>query len=481
MTSTPTLDSDRRRRTSPRAWALLLVVCGALFLEGIDIAMLAVAVPAISADLGLGAGQGHWTISAYVLGYGGFMLLGGRVADLLGRRRVFLTGLWVFVGFSVLGGLADAGWLLIAARFAIGVAAAFMTPAGFSIVTTTFAEGRARDRALSIYGAVGAGGFTLGLVAGGLLTSVSWRWVFFAPALIGVALLVAGHRFIRADRDLPATGRRSFDVAGALTGTGAMVALIYAIVSGGEHGFDGGALVAVTASVALALAFVTIERRSAAPLLRLGILREGVLALVSVGGLLFMGAFFGFQFGLTLYLQDLRGWTPLEVGLTFAVMGADLVLAPVLAPWLVGRFGNVAVMTAGFVAAFISYALALRLDATWGYVDLLPSLLLVGVAFALVYGPLTSAAADGIAEEEHGVAGGVVYTAFQFGGALGLSAVTTALLASGAAEPALGDHRRAMVVPAVGALLAVLAGLAAWGRRARVSAAARRSRSLAAR
>lgn len=467
MTTTQTPGPDARERIPPRAWALLLVVCGALFLEGIDIALLAVAVPAISQDLGLGAGHGHWAISAYVLGYGGFMLLGGRVADLLGRRRVFLVGLWVFVAFSVLGGLADSGWLLIAARFAIGVAAAFVTPAGFSIVTTTFPEGRARNRALSLYGAVGAGGFTLGMVAGGLLTSVSWRWVFFAPAVIGAVLLIAGHRFIRADGHLPPTHRRSFDVAGALTGTGAMIALIYAIVSGSETGYDAAALVAVAVALALATAFVAIERRSPAPLLRLGILREGTLSHVSIAGLLFMGAFFAFQYGMTLYLQDLRGWTPLEVGLTFAIMGLDLALAPLLAPWLVGRFGNVVVMTAGFVAALAAYALTLRLDDRWQYVDLLPTLLLVGVAFALVYGPLTSAAAEGIAEEEHGVAGGVVYTAFQFGGALGLSLVTTVLLASDATDPALADHQRAMLVPTIGTLLAVVVGLAAWARRAR--------------
>jgi MFS family permease len=468
VTSSVDRNNPVETEPAPLAWALLLVVCGALFLEGIDIAMLNVAVPAISDDLGLEAAQAHWVISAYVLGYAGFMLLGGRVADLLGRRRVFLTALWVFVGFSIVGGVADSGWMLILARFATGVAAAFMTPAGFSIVTTAFAEGPARDRALAIYGAVGAGGFTLGMVVGGLLSSASWRWVFFAPVVIGAVLLVVGHRMIRADGALPSTSRASFDVAGALTVTGSMVALIFAVVSGSEYGYDTTSLLAFAVAALLAAVFVGIERRSAAPLVRLGLLREGVLAHASIAGLLFMGAFFGFQFALTLYLQELRDWTPLEVGLTFAIMGADLALAPIVAPWLVARFGNVVVMTAGFAAALVSYVLTLRLDGSWGYVELLPSLLCIAVAFALVYGPLTSASAEGIDEAEHGVAGGVVYTAFQFGGALGLSAVTTVLFAGGDEVAGTGDYQRALLVPVIGALLALIVGIAACIRRGRV-------------
>lgn len=463
----PTSAEDRGDSVPPRAWAVLLVICGALFLEGIDIAMLNVAVPVIGHELGLSAGSDHWVISAYVLSYGGFMLLGGRAADLLGRRRVFLTGLWVFTAFSILGGIAQSGWLLVLARFVTGVAAAFMTPAGFSIVTTSFAEGRARDRALAINGAVGAAGFTLGTVAGGLLTSVSWRLVFFAPVAIGSLLLVLGHRLIQPDRRPVGRGGH-FDLAGALTATGTMVALILAVVSGSQTGLGAATVPALVIAVGLATAFLLIERRSVAPLVRPGILREGMLPYASIAAVVFMGAFFGFQFVLTLYLQNLRGWSPLEVGLTFAVMGADLALAPLAAPWLVARFGSVVVMTAGFATAAASYGLALRLDDGWGYLDLLPSLLLVAVAFALVYGPLTSAATEGLPEEGHGVAGGIVYTAFQFGGALGLSAVTAALLAAGPGGPSLPDYRRALLVPVAGALLALVVGLAAIARRGRV-------------
>ncbi len=200
MTTVLTQDPESAvERMSARAWALLLVLCGALFLEGVDIAMLNVAVPEIRADLDLSLAAAQWVISAYVLGYGGFMLLGGRSADLFGRRRVFLVALGVFVAFSGIGGLAHEGWLLVLARFVTGVAAGFMTPAGLSIVTTSFPAGAMRDRAVVVYGAVGAAGFSLGMVAGGLLTSVGWR--------LGV-LRAGGHR------RRPPRGRSGPDPAG---------------------------------------------------------------------------------------------------------------------------------------------------------------------------------------------------------------------------------------------------------------------------
>jgi MFS family permease len=467
VTSGLTAQSSEQQMT-PRAWGLLLVVCGALFLEGSDIAMLNVAVPAIADDIGLSAGSAHWVISAYVLGYAGFMLLGGRCADLFGRRRVFLTALTVFVAFSAAGGLADTDWVLVLARFATGVAAGFLTPAGFSIVTTTFPEGSLRDRALVLYGAVGAAGFVLGMVAGGLLTTASWRWVFYAPALLGGLLLVAGFALIRPDEPRPGI-IVGFDLLGAITGTAGMVAIVYSLIEVGEGDGLSGTLLPLAAAVVLLLAFVAIERRSDVPLLRLGLLREGLLPYASIAGLLFMGAFFAFQFAVTLYLQELRGWSPLEAGLTFAIMGLDLIVAPLVTPPLVRRFGSARVMTAGFVAATLAFGRLTWLDDDWVYVDLLPSLLLVAVAFALVYGPLISAAAEGVAEEEQGAAGGVVYTAFQFGGALGLAAVTIALSAGDGHVAVVGDYQRALVVPAVAAAVAVLVGVLASRRRVRIA------------
>src|SRR5882757_4825071 len=185
------LMSTSSGRMDGRAWGVLLVLCGAIFLEGIDVAMLNVALPSIRADLGLSTGMLSGVVSAYVLGYGGFMLLGGRVADLFGRRRVFLIALAVFLVFSAVGGFAAEGWTLLIARFVKGVAAAFMTPAGLSIITTGLAEGPQRNRALLVYAGTAAGGYSLGLVVGGLLAAVDWRWVFFAPAVLAGVILVA--------------------------------------------------------------------------------------------------------------------------------------------------------------------------------------------------------------------------------------------------------------------------------------------------
>src|SRR5918995_6116733 len=183
-----------------RVYALLAVLSGAIFLEGMDVSMMGVALPSMRAELGLSTSSLQWVVSSYVLGYGGFVLLGGRAADLLGRRRMFVTWLVVFVAFSGLGGLATEGWMLILARFATGVAAGFLTPAGLSIITTTFAEGPARNKAILVYAGTGAAGFSLGMVAGGLLTAIDWRWVFFAPVLLAAILLAAALRLVPQDQ-----------------------------------------------------------------------------------------------------------------------------------------------------------------------------------------------------------------------------------------------------------------------------------------
>src|SRR6516165_8196949 len=237
-TISPVADS----RWNPRVWGLLVVLCGALFLDALDVSMVGVALPSIRADLGLSTASLQWVVSAYVLGYGGLLLLGGRAADLLGRRRVFLVVLGVFAVVSLLGGLVSSAVLLIAARLVKGMAAAFTAPAGLSIITTTFAEGHARNRALSIYSAFGAAGFSLGLVLSGLLTEVSWRWTLLLPAPIAAAILVAGIRLIprtdspAAARSLVHTrhgapqARRGFDLLGAVTVTAGMLLLVYAVV-----------------------------------------------------------------------------------------------------------------------------------------------------------------------------------------------------------------------------------------------------------
>lgn len=457
----PTVAIDRLGR---RDRLILLVLCGAIFLEGIDVAMLNVAIPSIRADLGLSTGMASGVVSAYVLGYGGFMLLGGRAADMYGRRRMFVSWMAVFVVFSGLGGLATEGWMLLVARFATGVAAAFMTPAGLSIITTGFAEGPLRNRALLVYAATASAGFSLGLVTGGLLTAIDWRWVFFAPVVLSVVLLALALVLL----DEPDAGRRQpqrLDLLGAATVTGTMLLLVYGVVRL-EHPGDGATVTAgvFAAGVALLATFVAVERRATAPIVRLGILRAAPLVRANLGAMLFAGSFFGFQFLMTLYLQELRGWSTIQTGLALLAIGIDAVLAPIVTPRLVQRFGNARVITAGFAIAGTGYALFLRIGVDWSYAAMLPTMVLLGVAFTLVYGPLTIAATDGVAEHEQGLAGGMLNTSFQFGAALGVSLVTAVHVAAQGGS-AIDAVRRALLVPVVAAFAA--AAVAASGIRRR--------------
>ena len=462
--SAPLDSTDRMTR---RAWGMLLVLCGAIFLEAIDGSMMGVALPSIRADLGLSTAELQWVVSAYVLGYGGFVLLGGRAADLLGRRRMFLAWLVVFIAFSGLGGLATEGWVLIVARFVTGVAAGFMTPAGLSIITTTFAEGRQRNKALLIYAGAAGSGFSLGLVVSGLLTAIDWRWVFFAPVLMATVILVVAVRLIpheaRTERQVG-----GFDLTGAGILTIAMLVLVFAIVRAPDVAPEW-TIGALASGIVLLGVFVAVERRSAAPLLRLGMLRSAALLRANAGAILLLGSFVGFQFILVLYLQELRGWSEIETGLALLAIGIETVLGPTLTPWLVNRFGVHRVIVAGLVLAVAAYVLFLPVDADWTYAAMVPSLALLGIAFALTFGPLTIAATNGVAEEEQGLASGILTMSFQFGAALGLAVVTAVIVAvtGSDASPAaqLEGFHAALVVPLVAAILGVIITAFGFGRR----------------
>jgi len=455
-----------------RASGALLVLCAALFLDAMDVSSTGVALPSIRTDLDMSTSSLQWVVSGYVLGYGGFLLLGGRAADLLGRRRMFLVSLGVFLVASALGGLANDGTLLIATRFIKGVSAAFTAPAGLSIITTSFPEGPARNRALSIYTATGATGFSLGLVLSGLLTEIGWRWVFFFPVPIALITLLAAIRLV-PDQGRPAPAAGGFDVAGAVTMTAAMLLLVFTVVEAPEAGWTSTRTLGSLAAVAVILAaFVWREQRAAAPLVRLGILRSGSLVRANLGAMSLIGGWFGFQFIATLYMQQLRGWSALETGLAILPGGLLVaVLSPRIAP-LVGRFGVTPLIVAGLSMTVGAYALFLPIGLDSSYATaMLPTFVLAGLGFALAYGPLNIAATNGVAPEEQGLAGGLVNTSFQFGGALVLAVVTAVNDANagtdGSPQALLDGFQAAIVV----SLIAAVLGVAATALRRRWDAA----------
>jgi EmrB/QacA subfamily drug resistance transporter len=448
---------------------LLVVLCGVLFLDGLDVSMVGVALPSINADLHLTTSQLQWIVSGYVLGYGGLLLLGGRTADLLGRRKTLLIALSVFTLASALGGLVDDGTLLVVTRFLKGAAAAFTAPAGLSIITTTFAEGPERNRALSIYTATGASGFSLGLVLGGVLTELGWRWTFLLPVPIALALLAVGPRVIPHDRGA-ALSRRRFDVPGAVTLTTGMLLLVRTIVEAPDQGWASAQTIGAFALSAILLSlFVAIERRSPAPLVRLGILRSSSLVRANLGMMTMFGAYVGFQFVMTLYLQTLNGWSAIQTALAFLPAGLLVALLSTRIGPIVDRLGTARLVALGALSFAVGYtAIAARgIDIAPSYIlELLPTMLLLGFGFALSFPTLNIAGTSGVGDHEQGLASGLVQTSFQVGGAIGLAVVSAIITgqAGGSTDPGvvLDAYRTALVVVtgvAIAGLVIALSGL----------------------
>ena len=466
-------------RWSPRLWGVLIVLGGALCLDALDVSMVGVALPSIRTALGLSTSSLQWIVSGYVLGYGGLLLLGGRAADLLGRRRVFLVALAAFAGLSLLGGLTSVPGLLIGARFVKGIAAAFTAPAGMSLLTTTFPEGPMRNRAFSIYSVFGGSGFSLGLVLSGLLTAVSWRWTLLVPAPVALIVLAAGWWLIPRDAREPgkaATARRSFDLPGALTVTFSMLLLVYTVVSAQQAGWTSARTIGSFALVAAGLAaFVAIESRSRDPLMPLRIFRSGALRRANIGAVTLFGSYVSFQFLATQYLQSLAGWSPISTALAFLPAGVMVAVLSVGVGGLLGRFGTGRLAAAAFVCLAVAYAVFLRAGVTPDYpAVMLPTMLLVGLAFGLGFSALSVAATDGMPNDEQGLAASLFQTSFQVGGALVLAIVTAVVDAGGGSRlttPAatLAAYRPALFfitgVAALGAIVA-LAGLRRTAERA---------------
>ncbi|WP_028265732.1 MFS transporter [Arthrobacter sp. MA-N2] len=458
-------------------WLLLMVVCTVLALDGLDVSMVGVALPSIGHELHLGTGSLQWIVSAYVLGYGSLLLLGGRLADLLGRRRIFLIALTVFAAASLLGGLVDDPAILIATRFVKGLAAAFTAPTGFSIITTNFAEGRERNKALSIFTTFGASGFSLGLVVGGLMTSLSWRWTFLVSVPIAVAVVLLGMLFI--PRDKPSTEESGHDIWGAVTLALGMLGLVYTLVSAPEKGWGSVATIAGFAISAAVLAtFAIIENRVKHPLIRFGILREGWVARANLSAVGLFGSYLSFQFILTMYLQSVLGWSPLGMALALLPTGLLVATSAPFADRFIEKFGAPKLILAGLTAMGLGYVLFLRVGTSPNYVlDILPSVLLLGVGFALAFPSINVQATAGIRDSEQGLAAGLIQTSTQVGAALVL-AVTTALVSGhGTSDGAsstvsaaamLDQYRPGLALSAAVAIAALLVA-ASPARRRRTS------------
>ncbi|WP_433894005.1 MFS transporter [Streptomyces sp. CA-111067] len=467
--STPsTTVPSTEARWSALQWGTLFVLCAALFLDALDVSMVGVALPSIGADLDLSTSSLQWVVSGYILGYGGLLLLGGRAADLLGRRRVFLIALGVFAVASLFGGLVDSGELLIASRFIKGLSAAFTAPAGLSIITTTFAEGPVRNRALTIYSSCGATGFSMGLVLSGFLTELGWRWTMLLPAPIALIALIAGLKLIpKSPRE--STKGRGYDLPGALTGTAAMLLLVFTVVSASDAGWASARTLVSFAAVAVLLAgFVAIEQRSASPLIRLGVLRSSSQVRANLGGATFFGSYVAFQFLVTQYMQNVLGWSALHTALAFLPAGSLVaVLSTRMGP-IVDRFGTMRVIAVGFVSLVAGYLLFLRIDLHPSYAAvILPSMLLLGGAFGLAFPSLNIQATNGVKDEEQGMVSGLLNTSFQVGGAIFLAIVTAVVTASAGEHPSgkqaiLDSYRPGLLVVTgigIAGLLLILSGL----------------------
>lgn len=450
---------------SARTWAALMLLCGVLFLDGLDVSMVGVALPSIRADLGLTTAQLQWVVSGYVLGYGGLLLLGGRAADLFGRRRVLIAGMAVFTIASAIGGLVSDPNLLIATRFLKGASAAFTAPAGLSYITTTFAEGPVRNKALSVYTAFGASGFSSGLILGGALTEAGWRFTFLLPVPFALFILAAAPRLLQKDR--PSEGPRpSIDIPGAVTLTAGMLLLVRTVVRAPDAGWTSATtLVSFAIAAVLLAAFITIEQRTKHPLVRLGILRQGHIVRANLGAMATAGSYFGFQFIGTLYFQSVLGWSALETALAFLPAGLLVAFGSTRVGPLVNRFGTAPLMAVAFTSFAAGYALFLRTDLNPTYLTMvLPTMILIGIGFALGFPSFNMQGTSGVADHEQGLASGLINTSFQVGGAITLAVVSAVIGDDGAngAQFLHDSHTAVGVVTGVAALglVSALSGLA---------------------
>jgi EmrB/QacA subfamily drug resistance transporter len=411
--------SERRR------WWALALLSTVQFMVVLDIAIVNVALPSIKVDLGFSQENLQWVISAYALVFGGFLLLGGRAADLLGRRRIFLGGLVVFTLASLLAGLAWSEASLIGARALQGLGAAIISPAALSILSTTFSEGRERNVALGVWGAVGGFGAAAGVLLGGIFTdALSWEWIFFINVPVGTAAFAFAPFLLGESRDARV---RRFDVPGALLVTGGLSLLVYAITQAGQQGWLAGETLAFFATaVVLLVGFVAWELRHPEPLMRLGIFQIRTVSGANAAGFILGTALFAMFLMLTLYMQQVLGYSAMKAGVAYLAVAGSAIVWSAVAAQLVTRVGVKPVLVTGMASLTAGLVYFTQVSVGGSYLgDLLPGFLLIAVGIGFSFVPISIAALAGVEASEAGLASGLINTSQQIGGALGIAALST--------------------------------------------------------
>lgn len=420
---------EQEKQVNEWRWVVAVLVSMAVFLDTVDVSIINVALPNLQRDLQLTTTDLQWVQGAYVLTNAGLQLLGGRAADLLGRRRIFLTGIALFGLSSLTGGLAHNGWLLILARGMQGIGAAMMFPAAVSILTTTFAEGPDRSKALGIFTATAGAGFSLGLVVGGLLTSfISWHWVFFVNVPFAVLIVVLGLLMVPEGRSALVT--RSYDLPGAITVTAGLLLLVYAITQANDSGATLGKTVGLLLlALVLLVVFILIEQRTTSPLMPLHIFRASTIRAANVAFLTLLGSFFGFLFIFTLYLQDVLHYSPIHA--SFALLPGGLVsilVARFVAPWLVNRVGTKLSCFFGLLCLMSGIAFFALTGVSSDYIGtILPAVILTNIGMSIGNTALSLAGVSGIEATEQGLAAGLQGAVGAAGGGLGLAIVAAVI------------------------------------------------------
>ena len=454
--------------TERRKWLALGLLSAVQFMVVLDIAIVNVALPSIQVDLGFSEENLQWVISAYALFFGGFLLLGGRAADLLGRRRLFISGLVLFTVASLLAGLAWSDRSLIGARALQGLGAAIISPAALSILSTTFAEGRERNRALGVWGAVGGFGAAAGVLLGGVLTdALSWEWIFFVNIPVGATAFVLAPFLLEESRDASV---KRFDASGAVLVTAGLSSLVYAITQAGQQGWLAARTLGfLVVALALLAGFVAWELRQSEPLMRFGILRTRTVAGANVAGFILGTALFSMFLMLTLYMQQVLGFSAMRAGVAYLAVAGSAIVWSTVAAQLVTRLGVKPVLVVGMVSLTAGLGYFTRVSVDGSYLgDLLPGFLLAGLGIGFSFVPISIAALAGVGPAEAGLASGLFNTSQQIGGALGIAALSTiatsqtaSSVATGAAVPVALVHgfTAAFAAGVVVAALGILAAL----------------------